>query len=351
VIGATYLNYAGLAPLRPRSALAGVIALELFGNTRLPGFIAKTERLREEVATWIGVRGDQVAFLASTTQALQSVALSLPLEAGDVVLYPEGDFPSNVLVWEALRRGGVLPLAVCDWSAPFPPRTRAIAISTVDFTTGSERPWREVCVRARADGIWTVVDAIQSAGVKPSFSDGVDFWAAGVQKWLVSGLGLALLVVSDRGLTLEGPRISYLALQEPPRVASGFASSARRFEMSGVTPGPLLRFASTLALWKRMGAATIEREVRARRDYVHERLIEMGYAVVSDPVAWSGIVSLDPSPRVPSAVVQRGYRRRIVMAERGPYVRLSPHLFTRYRELDRALDFLWKVRSGVEDVG
>ncbi len=66
----------------------------------------------------------------------------------------------------------------------------------------------------------------------------------------------------------------------------------------------------------------------------------------TDPVRWSGIVSLDPAPLDAAAIVADGYRRRIVAAERGGLVRLSPHLFTSDRELDRAVDWLWAVRAG-----
>ncbi|MEN9229842.1 MAG: hypothetical protein Q6L68_02960 [Thermostichus sp. DG02_5_bins_236] len=44
------------------------------------------------------------------------------------------------------------------------------------------------------------MDAIQSAGVKPSWTAEIDFWCAGTQKWLASGLGLAVLVVSQQVL-------------------------------------------------------------------------------------------------------------------------------------------------------
>jgi selenocysteine lyase/cysteine desulfurase len=347
VIGVTYLNHAGLAPLRARSALAGLIPWELAGNAFLPRMAGRIGHLREAVGTWLGVEERNVAFLPSTTAALGAVAASIPWTAGDVVLFPARDFPANVFPWTDAARHGVRAVAIEDWDAPFPERTRLVAISTVDYTTGTERPWREVCARARRIGAWTCVDAIQSAGVRPSRSPDVDFWAAGTQKWLAAGLGLAVLAVSDRALgALEGPWHTYLGLRDPRDHASGPADSARRWELGWVTPTALLRFEGSLRGFERIGWDEVSAGVRRKRDRLHERLLETGWPVVSDPVRWSGIVSLDPAPFEAAAIVEDGYRRRIVTAARDRYVRLSPHRWTSDREIDRAVDWLWRIRSG-----
>lgn len=347
MLGVTYLNYAGLAPLRLRSLARGLFPWEAAGNVLLPRFVARQQALREAVARWLGVTDRNVAFLTSTTTALRAVAESIDWQPGDVVLYPAGDFPANVFTWTDLARRGVRAEGVTDWRRPFPERTRLVAISSIDFASGDERPWRAVCARARAQGIWTCLDAIQSAGVKPCWSDDVDFWAAGTQKWLVSGLGLGLLVVHDRALAaLEGPWRTYLGLTDPRRAASGPADSARRWELGWVTPGALERFAATLRAFQATGWEAISAAVRERRDRLHEALLGMGWRVVSSPVEWSGIVTIDPQPVSAAAIVEDGYRRRIVTAERAGWVRLSPHRTTSDRELERAVDWLWSVRAG-----
>ncbi|HJW48908.1 MAG TPA: aminotransferase class V-fold PLP-dependent enzyme [Candidatus Limnocylindria bacterium] len=346
MIGLTYLNYASIGLLPVRSALAGIPPFEVGGLAFMRPLFDRHQDVRAAVARWLGATERNIAFLGSTTAALQAVARTFDWKEGDVVLYPKGDYPANVLPWTDLARYGVCAKAVTDWSVPFPQRTRLVAMSTVDWTTGDERPWRDVCARARSAAIWTCVDAIQSAGVKESWSPDVDFWASGTQKWLVSGFGLALLAVSDRALSsLEGPWSSAISLREPPRIESGLVDSARRWELGWITPTALLRFRASLHWFERTGWHEVSSRVRARRDRVHERLLEMGYPVISDPVAWSGIVSIDPAPLDAKAIVEAGHRRRIVLGERGGRIRLSPHCFTGSREISRALDWLWRVRS------
>ena len=347
MIGLAYLNYAALAPLPLRTAVRALLPWEMAGNALLPRFLARQERIRADVARWLGVDDRNVAFMTSTTAALQAVAASIPWARGDVVLYPRGDFAANVLPWTGLERLGVRAVAVDDWEAPLPERTRLVAISTVDFATGTERPWREVCRRVRAAGAWTCVDAIQSAGVLPCWSDDVDFWAAGVQKWLVSGLGLGLLVVGSRALaSLEGPWQTFLGSENPRVAGSPPADSARRWELGWVTPTALVRFEHSFRALRGRGWAEVSEQTRAHRDRIHERLQELGYPVVSDPVRWSGIVSIDPAPLDPAAIVRDGVRRRIVVADRSGLLRLSAHAYTTRGEINRALDWLAAIRSG-----
>jgi cysteine desulfurase / selenocysteine lyase len=347
MIGLAYLNYAGLAPLRLRSALAGLFPPELAGNALLGREAGRVGRLREAVAAWLGMEPRNIALLPSTTAALGAVAAGIDWRPGDVVLYPAGDFGANVLPWEDLARREVRPVAVRDWAAPFPPQTRLVAISSVDWTSGDERPWREVCARARGAGIWTCLDAIQGAGVLPSVSPDVDFWAAGTQKWLVSGIGLAILGVSDRALAaLEGPWRTWLGRADPRDPASPPAPDARRWELGWITPTALARFAATLR-WLRPRERVVRERVLERRERLHERLLGMGYDVISDPSRPSGIVTArSPAALDARAIVADGYRRRIVIAERGGHLRLSAHVFTSEREIRRTLDWLDGIRHG-----
>jgi selenocysteine lyase/cysteine desulfurase len=346
--GVTYLNWAGLAPLTLRSYLRSLFTPELMGNMFLPGWIKRVEALRESVALWLGCEPDQVAFVPSTSMALAIAAHSLNWQSGDIVLYPDGDFPANVLPWHSLERFGVQPQGIQDWTLPWSESVQMVSISTVDFTTGIEQPWQQVVRQAHAAKIWSCVDAIQSAGVKPSWCPEIDFWCAGTQKWLASGLGLALLVLSRRVLNqLSPPFPTWLGLNQPPLIQSGISKTARGWELSWASPQALARFETNLKTFHALGWESITQGVRQRRDYLHERLLEMGWRVVSCPERWSGLVSFEPGAGQAEAIVQDGYRRRIITAQRGNYVRLSPHIFNSMKSLTKTVSWLWhcKVNS------
>ncbi|HEV8282182.1 MAG TPA: hypothetical protein VGQ02_10005 [Candidatus Limnocylindrales bacterium] len=68
MIGLAYLNYAGIAPLHPRAAVAGLVPWELAGNAMLPRLVVRQQHLRERVARWLRVSDRNVAYLPSTTR-------------------------------------------------------------------------------------------------------------------------------------------------------------------------------------------------------------------------------------------------------------------------------------------
>lgn len=343
--GITYLNWAGLAPLTLQSYLHSLIAPELMGNILLPKWVKRVEKLREDVALWLGTRSEQVAFVPSTSMALTIAAYSLTWQNGDTVLYPANDFPANVLPWQSLDRFGVQAQAVQDWALPWSEPVKMVSISTVDFTTGIEQPWQQVVQQANAKGIWTCVDAIQSAGVKPSWCSEIDFWCTGTQKWLASGLGLALLVLSPKVLSqLSPPFPTWLGLNQPPMIQSGMSKTARGWELSWASPQSLARFETNLKYFHNSGWENVTQGVRQRRDYLHERLLEMGWKVISCPERWSGLVCFDPGLGQAELIVQDGYKKRIITAQRGEYVRLSPHIFNSMKDLSKTVDWLWKCK-------
>lgn len=337
----TYLNYAGLAPLRPAAYLRSLITPELFGNTRLPQWFAQAERLREKVAAWLGCRPEQVAFVPSTSMALNIAAHSLNWQPADVVLYNRDDFPANVLPWEKIARFGVNPTPVENWNEAWPSRTRMVSISTVNYATGIEQPWRDVLAQAQERGVWTCVDAIQSAGIMPSWEPEIDFWCAGTQKWLVSGVGMAILVLSERALKqLQPPFPNWLSLKEPSNIDAGLLETARGWECGWISQANLIRLEANLDYFSRIGWDAITEKIRTRRNYLHERLLDMGWHVVSCPKRWSGIVSFDPGPGRAELIVKGGQERKIIVAQRGDYVRLSPHIFNSMDQLKKVSQWL-----------
>jgi cysteine desulfurase / selenocysteine lyase len=348
----TYLNWAGLAPLTGRGYWASLFAPELLGNVLLRQWFGRVEGLRERVAEWLGCQPEQVAFVPSTSLALWVASQSLDWQVGDLVWYPAADFPANVVPWQQLGKRQVEAVAIQDWDAldlgplNLAPKPRMLSLSTVDFTTGIEQPWQRLVRQAHAQGIWTCVDAIQSAGIKPSWQPEIDFWCAGTQKWLGSGLGLALLVVSQRVLDqLSPPCPTWLSLNQPPLLDSGWVKTARAWELGWTTPQAIARFDANLRYFQHLGWEMVTAGVKQRRDTIHERLLEMGWPVVSCPERWSGIVSFDPGAMGAKTIVEAGYRRRIILAQRGNYVRLSPHIFNSRGSIIRALDWLWQFRG------
>jgi isopenicillin-N epimerase len=165
------------------------------------------EEAKARLAAYVGARPDDLVFCPNATSGMNVVARSLPLGPGDEVLVTNHEYGAVRLLWEHVcaRTGATLvpcPLApgraLVDelWSA-VTARTRVVSISHITSVTALCLPAEEVCSRARAEGILSVVDGAHAPGQIDLELDslGADFYAGNCHKWLCGPKGSGFLHV------------------------------------------------------------------------------------------------------------------------------------------------------------
>ena len=149
-----HLNNAGIAPLLPAGRAAAVAVLEqmMEGTLAVNEVFAVHDRARASVARLLGAPRDDVAFFSSCSAALSQVAFGMSLQAGDELVVPSRE----------------------DWSldlermiGAITAKTRVVAVSWIEFSTGASADLRALADAAHRVGAWLVVDAIQGLGVIP----------------------------------------------------------------------------------------------------------------------------------------------------------------------------------------
>jgi len=147
------------------------------------------EGARQRVATYLNADSrDEIIFTRGTTEGLNLVAQTWALEnlrEGDTILLTEMEHHSNLVPWQMLARrigakldfievtgdDGQLDL---QWLDEQLARARLLSLTHISNTLGSVNPVAEICARARAAGVVTVVDAAQSAGHAPVDVQAID---------------------------------------------------------------------------------------------------------------------------------------------------------------------------------
>ena len=106
-----YLNHAAVAPWPKRASEAVQrFALENIrsGARDYPQWLQVEKRLRERLARLLNASGTaDIALVKNTSEALSFVAFGLDWKSGDQVVISDEEFPSNRIVWEALKPRGV----------------------------------------------------------------------------------------------------------------------------------------------------------------------------------------------------------------------------------------------------
>jgi isopenicillin-N epimerase len=188
-----------------------------FLGRRVDGLLAES---RAALAVFLGADADDIVYFPNPTTALNMVARSLAnpslaarsgaiLRPGDEVLTTDHEYGALDRTWEYVcsltgaryvHRPIPLPLPrpaafVEHFWAGVTPRTRIIFISHITSPTALIFPVEEICRRARAAGILTIVDGAHAPGqVELDVARvGADIYAGACHKWLCGPKGAAFL--------------------------------------------------------------------------------------------------------------------------------------------------------------
>ena len=144
---------------------------------------AAYESARERTARFLNAdKPTEIVFTRGTTESINLVAATWGdrhVQAGDKILLTELEHHANLIPWQQLakRKGaqlvyipvlgdsGVLDLSKLD--ELLTKEVKIFAFTHISNTMGTINPAAELCARARALGVVTLVDAAQSAGHCP----------------------------------------------------------------------------------------------------------------------------------------------------------------------------------------
>lgn len=173
-----------------------------------------TEQARAALAEFVGVPTGQLAFVTNATMGINIFARALQLSTGDEVLATSQEYGATqkaMQYWARQAGAGYriqeVPFPATDkeeWLDTFwkgvTPSTKALFFSHITAPTAFTLPMEELCARARAEGIATVVDGAHAPGnIDLSLEQaGVDFYTGNCHKWLSSPRGTGFIYVNGR---------------------------------------------------------------------------------------------------------------------------------------------------------
>lgn len=164
---------------------------------------------RVALGAFVNADADDLVFVPNATTAINIVARSLRLAPGDEILTTDHEYGAMDRTWRFICRktGAVykqqtIPVPVTTpaefierfW-AGVTPRTRVVFLSHITSPTALILPVKEICRRARVNGILSIIDGAHALGQLPlDLSDiGADFYTSNAHKWLCSPKGSAFL--------------------------------------------------------------------------------------------------------------------------------------------------------------
>ena len=316
------------------------------------------DALKAQVAGLLGGDPDGWVFPRNTTEAMSFVANGLELGRGDEIITTDHEHIGGVSCWELVaerHRAELIRVPLPERSTDreelvrliagrITPRTRVISVSHVTFTNGLLLPVRDLAATARANGIVMVVDGAHPPGLVPVDVAEIDadFYASSPHKWLLAPQGTGLLYVGadwrERlwptlasggwdDLSLGAHRLNHMGTMDESRLAG--LSAALRFHQV-------------------LGTDTVADRIRELRRRLLQHLLEIPgvqlHTPLGDPfAAGMAAFTLDgrPALQLQRHLAEEARVRTRVISEGGRgWMRLSPHIYTAEREIDRVAELI-----------
>jgi cysteine desulfurase/selenocysteine lyase len=369
-----HLNNAGLSPISKRARDVIKTWADRFyheGYFADASYAEFVQVARKSLAQLIKADSHQIAFFSSTAVAISQVAFGLDLKQLDEVITGADEYGSNLYPWrEACVRSGAALIEI-----PAGPggsltadalinavtaKTKVIAVSWVQFQTGSVLDLKMLGAFCQRRQIHLVVDAIQGVGLfDMDFTGwGIDALCGGSHKWLVSPVGVGYLAVGPRLLGKLKPihigAQSYGSCDDATMSQCVLKTDASRFEPGAKASIEIMALGASIELILETGVSVIAAEVKRLAQRLRMGLVKLGYGIIcphsqSDhaiehDLHVGSIVSFtfsDHSPRCDNASIYKALRDNGIHAVlRGKGVRLSPHAFNSDQDIDLALKVL-----------
>ncbi len=306
-------------------------------------------RAREAAARLVGAAPEDLALTQNTSHGMSLGVAAMDWREGDEVVSTTTEHPGCLVPLHALKkRYGVdiklvsPPVTAEKIKAEMTDRTRLIALSHVDWTTGEILPLEEISALARERGALTLVDGAQSVGNMPTDipATGAHMYAFTAHKWLLGPEGIGAFYVSP-DCEVKSANLGFLSLADPYsfNVEGDYElkSGAGRFEASTMSPALAGGFAAAAEEAYERGEEGFA-EIRRRADLLMNLLSENpGITLRTPRPAKNGLVSFEVEGVKAKDATEKLLEKRFVvrfLPEPTHYVRASTHLFNSDEEIE-----------------
>ena len=347
--------------------------MDFFVREFEPAWLAARDRL----AGFVDAAPGNLIFAENATVAMNIVADSFPLAAGDEVLLTDHEYGAVQRIWQrACEKCGAaaktveLPLPLASTGqlleaifAAASDRTRLIVVSHITSPTAIILPVAEICREARRRGIAVAIDGPHAVAQVPLAIErlGCDFYTASCHKWLSGPIGSGFLYVAPQHQARVRPPVLSWGRIPPTKINSW----SDEFVWVGTrNPAAYLAVPAAIDFLEQVGLAAFRSRTHWLAQYARRRLLELagGEPLVPDDPAWYGSMAHVPLPPpaggkvggescpisnpLQNTIWQRfGIEVPVVEFRGVRYLRVSCHLYNDTEQIDRLVTSLRSLLS------
>ncbi|MCJ8325091.1 MAG: aminotransferase class V-fold PLP-dependent enzyme [Rhizobiales bacterium] len=297
--------------------------------------------LRKNAAALMNCPPEQLAIMSSAGEMLSQLPYLFNVPAGGKFLSVSTDFPAITRPWIGYAETHDIALQFVDEKADIDltdalidaidESTSVVAVSYVQFSTGTRCDVYRLRAATRKVGAYLVVDVTQAAGAVPIDAKGweADIVVCSGYKWLGGQGGVGLAVVAPALIKQTPPAPGWMGAPDPFDMQATklpLADDARRFTQSTMSYISMAGLTVALGELLSMGAVNIEAHAQSLAKLLDEELKNTGWTPfrsIDDKAASAHIITLgNPTGNVENTLMTMR-NANIVCGSRNRRIRVS----------------------------
>ena len=342
-----YLNPAGGSPVSQSAASEGKRFYDEmleFGDTYWEKWLGRTEKVRNNLAEFIGAKREEIGFTTNTSHGMNIVAQMLKDKG--TMLTMRDEFPSTTFPWinQKAKIKFVEPVnyayPIGEIEKALTPEIKILVTSYVQYCTGFRQDLEKLGALCKEKDIVFVVNATQALGIFPVDVKKchIDFLMFTGLKWATAGYGIGGLYIDKKWLAPNKfPFAGWRSVSEPGKMDNldlDLKNEASVIE-SGCPHFPnIFALGGALKMFNKIGAENVVNRVLFLNRLIETQIRELGIEIIvqGKDIHRSGILIAKMSN--PKAIVEKLLQKNIIVSARGEGVRVSASIFNNEKDVE-----------------
>ena len=319
------------------------------------------EPLRRKLADLAGVSNEEVAVNRNATEALATVTWGLTLAKGDEIIMTKQDYPNMIQAWKQKEMRDGIKIKWLNFELPIE-NEETIVKSFADATTSKTKIWhithminwtgqimpvKRLCEEARKRNIISIVDGAHTfAHMDFKLTDfNPDYYGTSLHKWLSAPFGTGMLYVKKENIGGLWP----LFPNDKPQ-----AADIRKFETLGTRSfAPEQAIGQAIEFHNAIGSKRKEERLRFLKNYWCEKVkqsprVKLNISLKPEFSCALGnfsIDGIDPEQVAHRLMSEHQIHTVSIKWENINGVRVTPHVYTSTKDLDRFVEAVLKIAA------
>ena len=319
------------------------------------------EPVRKKLADLAGTSPETLAINRNATEALATVTWGLTLSKGDEVIMTKQDYPNMVQAWKQKEMRDGIKLVWLNFKLPME-NDDAIVSEFIKATTSKTKIWhithminwtgqifpvKRLCEEARKRNIISIVDGAHTfAHMDFNISDfNPDYYGTSLHKWLCAPFGTGMLYVKKENIAGLWP----LFPNDKPT-----DTNIRKFETLGTRSfAPEQAIGQAVDFHNAIGSKRKEERLHYLKNYWCEKVagnsrVKLHISMKPEYACALGSFSIDgidPGDVTSKLFSDYQIHTTSIKWENISCVRVTPHVYTTTKDLDRFVEAVLKIAA------